>query len=535
MLVILSASMFVSAAIVTGSFRAEASFSEYEKYVRNNVGHEISGNWTYVEKPVFPVLLNESQVLVGQNWSIVCPLRANHSYHIYCYGKWVTNGSEPKTDYDIYVYDPSGELEGYHTESAGLPEHLGTSVNEPFFMPRFSGNYTFVVRNDPRESREAEQATFMVIEDAACNVWHECYIEGKDGSEMQVFNTSWAYEFYTESQRIELYVRVPDTLDMYEARLYLMSNVESKKGSVLNGVPLAWEPGLYGNQSDKFGGYNLESKEDRGLAYDSCEFYGQDMFLNFTSPVKGASLYHLVLIGEAGSGTVEFLVKTEFGKASLKPVSVPFRGYPGNDTLVVYASNSTSLANATLQYSVSGWRNSTSLAMEVVDSRTCRAAIPAHVAGSSVTYRVVAKDALENVLRASGEFPVKRLLTLNVSLPHEAITVGENLTVKGYVSPAVGDLPIRVTLTTLNRSLQVECLTLENGTFTASTRLEVLGKWEVQAVFAEDSLRFGAMSAQLNARAEEPSFIAKYSLFIGGGAGAAVIVGVVVYLKKFRE
>ncbi len=51
------------------------------------------------------------------------------------------------------------------------------------------------------------------------------------------------------------------------------------------------------------GGYNLESKEYRGVAYASCEFYGQDMFLNFTSPFPGKNLYHLVFIGEVGFRT----------------------------------------------------------------------------------------------------------------------------------------------------------------------------------------------------------------------------------------
>jgi hypothetical protein len=146
---------------------------EYERYV-----HTYSDR-TYMEKPVFPVLINESQVLVGQNWSIVCPLRANHSYHVYFYGEWVNNGSEPITDYDIYVYDPYNTLESNHTASAGLPEHLGSTVDESFFVPKFSGNYTFVVVNDSSESMAAQKATFMIIEDVECNAWRTHYVEGR--------------------------------------------------------------------------------------------------------------------------------------------------------------------------------------------------------------------------------------------------------------------------------------------------------------------------------------------------------------------
>ncbi|NIV43488.1 hypothetical protein GWN49_01120, partial [Candidatus Bathyarchaeota archaeon] len=88
-----------------------------ETYVHDFVDVPPYGNWTFVEKPMFPVYLNQSQIPVGANWTVVYPLIANRSYHVYCYGEWVDFGSNPSTDYDIYVYDPLGHLEGYHTES----------------------------------------------------------------------------------------------------------------------------------------------------------------------------------------------------------------------------------------------------------------------------------------------------------------------------------------------------------------------------------------------------------------------------------
>jgi len=84
---------------------------------------------------------------------------------------------------------------------------------------------------------------------------------------------------------------------MYEARLYLMVCPEAEKPGwekCLMMCHLHGEPGLYGEVSGFYGGYNLESKEFRGVAYASCEFYGQDMLINYTSPVKGRCLYHLV-------------------------------------------------------------------------------------------------------------------------------------------------------------------------------------------------------------------------------------------------
>ena len=97
--------------------------SEYTTYVHNYVNSP-QGNYTYVEKPIFPVLINSSQIPIGGNWTIICPLQANHNYHIYCYGAWINTSSAAKTDYDFYVYDPQGNLESTHTESAGLPATL---------------------------------------------------------------------------------------------------------------------------------------------------------------------------------------------------------------------------------------------------------------------------------------------------------------------------------------------------------------------------------------------------------------------------
>jgi hypothetical protein len=513
---------------------AEAqNFPEYQRYVHTYRNSQFLGNWTYMEKPMFPVFLNDSQVQVGQNWTVACPLRVNHSYHIYCFGEWIDWDSEPVTDYDIYVYDPFGEMAGYHTESAGFPEHLGTMVDDPFFVPMYSGNYTFVVRNDPRESRGSQQATFMIIENVECNIWHEHYVKGKE-DEQPVLETGWAYEFVTESQHIEVLIRVPETLDMYEARLYLMANPQEDMGSILNDVPLAWELGLYGERDDMFGGYNLESEEYRGVAYASCEFHGQDMFINFTSPYLGKSLYHLVFIGEVGSGAIEFVVKTEFENACLKPSIVPERVYPHNDTVVAYVSNSTDLKNVSLQYSTDGWKRASALEMEIVDNRTCRAVIPGQAAGTFVSYRVEANDVLENVLVAYGSYSVKYSSALNLTMISEIVYLGENITVRGHLTPPDGNLPITVYFTSANETKQMVCYTLANGTFTASFKPETLGNWKAQAKFGEDKLRYEGVSPQLTIKVEEQPLLVKYSLYIGGGIGVIAVIGVIIYWRKSR-
>jgi hypothetical protein len=517
--------------LMTLSFRVDAQSDiqvspEYARYVHT----DWLGNRTYVEKPMFPVYLNESQVPIGKNWTVVCPLREGHSYHVYCYGAWVHTGDEPKTDYDIYVYNPQGELESTHTEAAGLPEHLGTTVDDPFFVPASSGNYTFVIVNDARESNGAEQATFMVIENIECDRWYTHDVSGKV-ADTPVFNTSWAYEFITDSPLIELWVRVPDTLDMYEARLYLMSDAES---FTVNNVSLPWELGLYGNLSD-VGGYNLESEEYRGVAYASCEFNGQDMFLNYTQPSAGENVYHLVLMGEIGAGTIEYMVKTTFGGV-LKPLTFPQKVTPSNETLISYATNTTQLENATLRYTIDSWKNMTTIGM-AVSNMTCNATIPQQEAGSLVEYTVQATDTIKNQLTATGNFTVKYPSAITeFNATRMTVTRGENITMAGTLSAEAGGAPVTVTFMSVNATETVDCMALGNGTFTASFQPEDTGDWMVQAAFAGNSTVYGCESETVMVTVAEPSFFAVYGIFIGGGVGGSLAaVGAVVYVKKYRE
>jgi hypothetical protein len=509
---------------------------ELEKYVHNFVNTPPYGNWTFIEKPMFPAYFNQSQISIGSNWTVVSPLTANHTYHVYFYGEWTNGGSTPKTDYDIYVYNPLGELEGYHTESAGLPEHLGTAVDEPLFTPKHSGNYSFVLRNDPRESNASQQATFMLIENMETNKWQETYIEGKQ-NDTPVFNTSRAFEFATESQHIEIWVRVPETLDMYEARLYLMANPKAGMGETLNDLPLAWERGLYGEIRQIYGGYNLESKEYRGVAYASSEFYGQDMLINYTSPAKDKNLYHLVFIGEKGAGKIDFLIKTDFGKASLRPVDLPLRVYPNNETALTFASNATDLTSAALNYSANNWADYTALNMQLINNRTCTATIPSQPAGTIVVYEVMAKDVFENILIHNGNYSVRYAPQLNMTLKAKAIPIGDNMTLIGLITPPGDNVTINLVFTSTNGTFKQTAYTQNNGTFTASFKPATQGNWMVQAIFSGNSMLYESSSAPIRFTVDPPSFLTQYAtyIYVGAGIGAGTTIMALVYIKKRRE
>jgi hypothetical protein len=504
------------------------SQTEYQRYVHNCYSDGV-GNWTYVEKPLFPVLIANNSLPIGNNWTIVCPLSAFHSYHVYCYGAWVNTGADPKTDFDIYVYNPQGTLESLHTEAAGLPEHLGTTVDAPFFVPKQSGNYTFMLVNDARESHGAQQATFMIIENIECDKWYSHSVMGKSGS-IPAFSTSWAYEFLSNASKIEIYVNVPSALDMYEVRLYLMSDSKSLS---INGVPLAWEMGLYGNGTG-LGGYNMESEGYRGVAYASCEYLGQDMQLNYTTASSEMKLYHLVLMGESGEGTVDFMVKTSF-EGRLSPLTFPKKVTPNDETAIAYAANTAPLESATLQYTINDWVNTSQIRM-LCSNRTASATIPKQAAGSLVKYSMNALDTLKNVLNATGQFTVKDNSEIaNFNATKNTIVLGSNITVTGTVSTQAPNATLQVQFMSSNETKNVDCTTFGNGTFTVQFQPQTAGIWTAQAFFKGNDKVYESESAIILVTVNEPTFVQKNGLYIGAGFIAAVsAAGAVLYVKKYR-
>jgi hypothetical protein len=437
------------------------------------------GGWTYIDKPVYPVKINASSIQIGSNWTYVYTLSNRSSYHAYFYGEWI--GS--KTDYDIYVYNPLGELESIHTEAAGLPEHLGTTVDGAYFTPKYSGNYSFLIVNDARESQEAKAATFMLIEHIDCNMWHSRYLQGKVNN-VHVYNTSWAYEFLTSSRHVEVKVEVPDTLDMYEARLYVMANPSRSMGTVLNGVPLAWERGLYGEKDSSgfYGGFNLDSKGFRRAdATASCEYPGQDMLINFTSPYSGDTLYHLVLIAENGTGTARFMVKTDFESPIIGIQAPVERAYSYNETTISAQINDTksSLERVLLSYTADNWKTSASVNMTASQNQPYAGMIPGQPAGSSIKYRIAAYDTAGNMAEAKGAYVVKNPTNVTFSLSNSTIYGGDNITVTGRITPSGVTVALNYSCqgTTVTRQVSAD----SNGFFNDGYSPNKVGQWTVSA------------------------------------------------------
>ncbi len=456
-----------------------------EPHIPFNLGEEM-----YISKPAFPQKINASDISIGGNLTYVYTLSNDSSYHIYFYGDWI--GS--KTDYDVYIYNPFGELESVHTEAAGLPEHLGTTVDEPYFSPKYSGNYSFLVVNDARESQDEKAATFMLIEHVECNTWFNRYLQGKINN-VSVQNTSWSYEFVTSSRHIEVQIKVPETLDMYEARLYMMANPSKGMGTVLNGVPLAWEPGLYGERSGIYGGYNLDSRGFRNTdAMASCEFSGQDMLIDYTSPNSGDTLYHLVLIAENGTGTVDFMVKTDFDLPTISLCNATEKAYSGNETLVCaqVEDEKSSIIWVLMNYTTDNWETWYASQMSTSQNTTYIGTIPGQPAGSFVKYMVKASDSAENIATMNGEYVVKNPTNVTFTLSDSVVYGGENITVQGWIIP--GGVSVRLNYTCTDTTISKLVSASSDGFFSDEYTPTEIGCWTVSAAWSGNETYYEVFS-----------------------------------------
>jgi hypothetical protein len=311
--------------------------------------------------------------------------------------------------------------------------------------------------------------------------------------------------------------------------------MNNAKSPSINSFPLPWEAGLYTNKTDAVGGYNFETEGYRGVAYASCEYMGQDMFLNYTSANKGMNLYHVVLIGEEGSGDVEFMLKTTFSNSTLSPLVTTQRALPGKPTNISYIYNSNAtLQKATLSYTIDGWKENNTIDM-AISNQTCNATIPGQVAGSLVEYEVFVEDELMNNATVSGSYNVKEQSFVEVFLAKKKIMLGENITVTGILQPVSNDSSVVFTIFSSNDTKKINCPVSDNGTFTLEFCPSTSGPWSLVAECAETQTYWGCTSDQLLVIVEEPPLYIKYQLYIIIGLVSALGAGGAVYYLKFRQ
>lgn len=459
------------------------------------------------DKHVNPKKIEEGDIPLGDSKSFSYALNNRLTYHVYIIGPWIENdGVINRTDYDIHVYNPYSTTisEAWHTEAAALPEHLGTTINDPFFQSKYTGNYTFTILNDESESNGAQEATLMVIEHLETNKVYKdkLYIQGKTSLGKPTYFTTWAYEFNTSEQIIEIIAEVPDTLDIYEMRLFLMADPSAGVGSFLSGAPIPPTRYLYGeyNESygenlESYGGYNLDSKGYRGNTFSSGEYKGQDMRITFNSSSTSEKLYHLVFIGEKGSGFVNFAIKTD----RIPPVLTvldQFNEAAADEKTLIHVSatdDDSGIEDIICNYTTDGWETSKQVTLRNYGNNTYEARIPSQAPGTSVIWTIEAYDNAWNTAMVNGSYKSLGSSMISCTPNPSTSAKDETVTITGQITPHNSNEKITLQYIlgdiTIEKTVRTDAL----GEFVDEFKPGAGGTWQVWAKWIEGENVFDAI------------------------------------------
>lgn len=457
------------------------------------------GGITVVREPVPAVIIEEGFIPVGEAHTYSYRLEKDHTYHIYLSGEWADPEAHA-TDYDLYLYEYdaySATLLSTHTEAAGLLEQVGNDPEGRFFTPDASGLYYITVRNDVLESYAAEPGTLMVIESIQTDEWHERWMEGKIDEEPQS-TTFWSYEFTTSAPRIRVMVVVPDTLDMYEARLYAMANPEAGIGEVIRGIPVAWEPGLRGELKGFYGGFNLDQTGFRHVgAMASCERSGEDMVIDYAAQAEGEILYHLAFIAEYGVGNIEFIVQTDFDAPTITVLDPPEIVEALNPTPMEFEVNDqTEVTALVFSYSTDGEETLRTLNPSTTGNGTLRVIFPPVAPGTTVEYLIEVEDTMGNSGEIHGNFHAMGTSTLEIGFGVMEITAGEEVMIGGRLNP--GGESVNISILNGGTLINVTLITDPDGRFNYPFKPAATGNWTLQALFNGSEAYHAAYTESVN-------------------------------------
>ncbi len=453
----------------------------------------------YELKPGDVQFIEDNEILPDDSNIYRFTLYSSLKYRAFLSGGWVEDVNETeRTDYDLFVYNPSGVEEVSRTDAAALPEHLGSSVRDPFFSPEFDGLYTFMVVNDESESLGAQNATLMVIEHIDVNKWYrdKLYMRGKNSIGEDKFFTTWAYEFVSSKELINVLVEVPDSLDMYEMRLFLMANLNDSVGFEISGAPVPPWMYLLGNytQDSPYGGYNMNSTGYRGVEFTSSEDFGVDMEVEYDSGNDSEKLYYLVFIAEKGAGSIDFIINTDQISPELDVID-PIDEASANEysEVRVYATdNESGIDRLILSYSVDDWQTSEDNVMTEVESDIFITRIPGQAPGTKVNWNVTALDTGGNEESINGSYLSKLISEITVSATPEEVIGNIPISVSGTISPAIQDEEITINYINENKERNITVVTDRSGEYSDQFVPEASGIWEIQASWSGGDAYFSS-------------------------------------------
>lgn len=467
-----------------------------------------TGNSTFLNKPGFPVEIEEDQIEPGEVWTYLVPLKEDKVYHIYMIGEWV-DLNDHITDYDIFLYKVDKSTYKYlssHTEAAGYPEQVSNDGKGQYYIPESSGNYLLCVRNDPKDSNASQAATLMLIEHIEPNKFYSINMEEPEVNKT-VPESSWAYEFNTSKPRIKVDIQVPSTLDMYEARFYPMANPNDDVGDILDGVLTPWDPGLHGELTGKYGGFNDDPQGYRHIdASDSCEASGEDMVLDYSTDENSNILYHLLYMSEIGQGRLRFRIQTDFTAPNITAINPP--KYVVTDTdfdLSCEVLDESFINTVWLHYSVDGNETWTTIWADQ-DGDVYHASVPGQDGGTTIYYYWEAFDSLGNYGYSYHNAKAMTPTHLILDIEPSSIYGGESVTSSGFLG--LPEMTLTLNYTRGNDVVQFNVTSDDKGSFEHEFSPNQVGTWNVTCEFTGDSTNWPSASESVTFEmSRKPTFI----------------------------
>jgi hypothetical protein len=116
------------------------------------------------------------------------------------------------------------------------------------------------------------------------------------------------------------------------------------------------------------------------------------------------------------------------------------------------------------------------------------------------------------------------------------MTIGSEGKISVSVTPAVGNLSVKLVLTSPNGTKTEKIVsTRSDGTYELSYKPGMVGNWHVKASLAEDAVRYSSESSSTQFVVTE-TWIGKYLMFLillpAGGIGSAVVF---LFIRHRRE
>jgi hypothetical protein len=441
-----------------------------------------------IENPIGSTVIREGDIPPGEYMTYKYKLAKDHKYHIYLNGEWVED-KEYKTDYDVYLYKYQVGR-GYvtlssHTESAGFIEQMGNDDENYYFKPDITDDYYISIYNDEKESNSSKEAILTVIEHINTDEWYDIKMEAWHTTRSND-RCNWAYEFNTTSTEFKVIFRVPELLDMYETRVYLMGEPDKGKNSLgeyVNSIPVAWSGGLKGEVKSGVGGFNFDPQGFRQYeSVDSAQYYGEDMEIKMRSSYPGNKLYHLVLMAEDGKGYVDFIIQTDFNPPSIELLNTSkIVNVKDEYFLDVEARSRYGLDILSINYTLDNSSYVYDTNFENKSNDIYRYPLPLLKPGDTVYYAIKASDILGSESSKSNNIKIMSNSSIVLNVLKNRIKAGEEIIAFGKINNGANKFNINYQAEGKNWT---EVIRPESdGSFTHRFRPNSAGQWSISACF----------------------------------------------------